>query len=44
VPDDAEKIAELNAIVAAVRDRVRNSYSQPEDGLPPDAMPPLRAH
>ncbi len=29
---DAEKIAELNAIVAAVRDRVRNSYTQPENG------------
>ena len=30
MPGDAEKIAELNAIVAAVRDRVRNSAGQPE--------------
>ena len=29
---DADRIAELNAIVAAVRDRVRNSYAQPENG------------
>ena len=32
MPADAEKIAELNAIVAAVRDRVRNSYAQSENG------------
>jgi 2-polyprenyl-3-methyl-5-hydroxy-6-metoxy-1,4-benzoquinol methylase len=32
VSDDADRIAELNAIVAAVRDRVRNSYAQPENG------------
>jgi O-antigen chain-terminating methyltransferase len=31
VPGDAEKIAELNAIVAAVRDRVRNSAGQPQN-------------
>jgi 2-polyprenyl-3-methyl-5-hydroxy-6-metoxy-1,4-benzoquinol methylase len=31
VPGDAEKIAELNAIVAAVRDRVRNSAGHPEN-------------
>ena len=42
MPGDAEKIAELNAIVAAVRDRVRNAYSQPENGLPPDALAPIR--
>jgi O-antigen chain-terminating methyltransferase len=32
VPTDAEKVAELNAIVAAVRNRVRNSAAQPENG------------
>jgi len=32
VSADAKKIAELNAIVAAVRDRVRNSFGQPENG------------
>jgi 2-polyprenyl-3-methyl-5-hydroxy-6-metoxy-1,4-benzoquinol methylase len=31
VPGDAEKIAELNAIVAAVRDRVRNSTGRAEN-------------
>ena len=31
MPGDAEKIAELNAIVAAVRDRVRNSAGQAEN-------------
>jgi 2-polyprenyl-3-methyl-5-hydroxy-6-metoxy-1,4-benzoquinol methylase len=42
VPGDAEKIAELNAIVAAVRDRVRNAYIQPENGVSPDSIPPIR--
>lgn len=42
---DAERIAELNAIVAAVRDRVRNGY--PPNGNPTgqtsvEGMPPIR--
>ena len=42
---DAERIAELNAIVAAVRDRVRNGYSPAVNGggeTPVDAIPPIR--
>lgn len=32
MPGDAERIAELNAIVEAVRNRVRNAWSQAENG------------
>ena len=32
MPTDSDKIAELNAIVAAVRDRVRNAAGQSENG------------
>ena len=42
---DLDKIAELNAIVAAVRDRVRNgtATSAPSDEVDDGALPPLRA-
>lgn len=44
VPGDAEKIAELNAIVEAVRDRVRNGYPQPDSGASAgsEVMPDIR--
>jgi 2-polyprenyl-3-methyl-5-hydroxy-6-metoxy-1,4-benzoquinol methylase len=52
VPSDAEKIAELNAIVEAVRQRVRNAYMQSENGAhsgpqgnaaaATDPLPPIR--
>jgi O-antigen chain-terminating methyltransferase len=42
VPGDEEKIAELSAIVTAVRDRVRNTHQQPENGASPDSIPPIR--
>jgi 2-polyprenyl-3-methyl-5-hydroxy-6-metoxy-1,4-benzoquinol methylase len=43
VSADEEKIAELNAIVAAVRDRVRNSFGQPENGdHSTETFPPIR--
>ena len=47
MPGDAERIAELNAIVEAVRDRVRNGYA-PTDvsagggASEPDVIPPIR--
>lgn len=40
MPGDAEKIAELNAIVEAVRNRVRNGYSPGDSGG--DLMSPMR--
>jgi O-antigen chain-terminating methyltransferase len=47
VASDAEKIAELNAIVEAVRSRVRNSYSLADEavaanGTQPPAITPIR--
>lgn len=47
MPNDAEKIAELNAIVEAVRNRVRDAYAQPENGalhngMHADAATPVR--
>jgi O-antigen chain-terminating methyltransferase len=49
VPGDAERIAELNAIVEAVRERVRNGSAQPGAGmaagsgsLPPGSILPIR--
>jgi 2-polyprenyl-3-methyl-5-hydroxy-6-metoxy-1,4-benzoquinol methylase len=39
VPGDAERIAELNAIVEAVRNRVRNAWSQAENGAGTNATP-----
>ena len=47
MPSDAEKIAELNAIVEAVRARVRNAYAQSENGagtngLESDPVTPMR--
>jgi O-antigen chain-terminating methyltransferase len=40
VPSDAEKLAELNAIVEAVRSRVQNGYSTADSGG--DVMSPIR--
>jgi O-antigen chain-terminating methyltransferase len=37
----AEKIAELNALVEGIRDRVRARYPQPGDGLNGSGPPPL---
>ena len=47
MPNDAEKIAELNAIVEAVRNRVRHGYPQQENGASSsgahfDSIPPIR--
>lgn len=42
MPSDAEKIAELNAIVAAVRERVRSGHAQPEADGGQSSAPPIR--
>jgi 2-polyprenyl-3-methyl-5-hydroxy-6-metoxy-1,4-benzoquinol methylase len=47
VSDDAEKLAELHAIVAAVQERVRNGFGQPisnngSGATPFDSMPPIQ--
>jgi O-antigen chain-terminating methyltransferase len=42
VPGDADSIAELNAIVEAVRNRVRHGNAQPGTGASADAMPNIR--
>jgi O-antigen chain-terminating methyltransferase len=42
VANDAERIAELNAIVAAVRDRVRNGHAQSGDSTSFESAPPIR--